>query len=187
MDTFAALALASLPPNDKVMLDKPRSREANIISRAMAKRILGVGIFFVVLLFGLVQYFKHADVTSLKQLNPADFIRNFFNFGKGDGLSAYELSLFFTIFVLLQFWNMFNAKAFMTGKSAFAALPQCGGFLVTALVILIGQWCIVTFGGVMFNVTPLALGDWAIIIAATSIVLWAGELARLIASERGKA
>lgn len=187
MDTFAALALASLPPNDKVMLDKPRSRAANIISRAMAKRIFGVGIFFVMLLFGLVQYFKHTDVTSLAQFSPTDFGRYFFNFGKGDGLSAYELSLFFTIFVLLQFWNMFNAKAFMTGKSAFAALPQCGGFLATALVILIGQWCIVTFGGVMFNVTPLTLGDWAIIIAATSIVLWAGELARLIAPERGKA
>jgi Ca2+-transporting ATPase len=185
MDTFAALALASLPPNEAVMRDKPRNREANIVSGPMAKRILGVGIFFVVLLFGLVQYFKHAEITSLTQFSLADFGKSFFNFHKGNGLSSYELSLFFTIFVLLQFWNMFNAKAFMTGRSAFFSLGKCGGFMLIAVVILVGQWVIVTFGGPMFNVTPLATKDWGIILGATSLVLWFGELARA-AGGRGK-
>ncbi|OQA84431.1 MAG: Calcium-transporting ATPase [Lentisphaerae bacterium ADurb.Bin242] len=187
MDTFAALALASLPPDEKVMLDKPRNREANIITGPMMTQILGVGMFFVILLFGLVQYFKHADITSLTQFSPADFCKHFFNFGKGNGLSPYELSLFFTIFVLLQFWNMFNAKAFMTEKSSFAGLDKCGGFLSIALVILAGQWGIVTFGGAMFNVTPLALKDWGIILAATSLVLWGGELVRLFQPGRNNA
>jgi len=179
MDTFAALALASLPPNEQVMLEKPRKTTDHIINRAMAKSILFVGLIFVVLLFGLVQYFKHTDITSLTQFNLADFGRSFFDFSAGDGLSAYELSLFFTIFVMLQFWNMFNAKAFMTGKSAFASLSKCGGFLAIALVILVGQWLIVTVGGEMFNVTALHLTDWAIIIGATSIVLWIGEIVRM--------
>lgn len=180
MDTFAALALASLPPNEKVMMDKPRDREANIITGPMMTQILVVGLFFVILLFGLIQYFKHADITSLTQFSPADFCRHFFDFRKGDGLSPYELSLFFTIFVLLQFWNMFNAKAFMTDKSSFAGLDKCNGFLCIALVILAGQWGIVTFGGAMFNVTPLALKDWIIILATTSLVLWTGELGRFL-------
>jgi Ca2+-transporting ATPase len=146
----------------------------------MAKSILGVGIFFVLVLFGLVQYFKHADITSLAQFNIADFGRSYFDFGAGDGLSAYELSLFFTIFVLLQFWNMFNAKAFMSGKSAFASLSQSSGFLLIAVVILVGQWLIVTVGGEMFNVVPLKLSDWGIIIGVSSLVLWIGEIVRLI-------
>jgi Ca2+-transporting ATPase len=179
MDTFAALALASLPPNEKVMKNKPRKTTDYIISRPMAKSILGVGIFFVVLLFGLVQYFKHAEITSLNGFSFSGFISNFFNFSAGNGLSPYELSLFFTIFVMLQFWNMFNAKAFMSGKSAFAALGQCKGFLAIAVVILFGQWLIVTIGGEMFNVVPLQWGDWGIILGATSLVLWIGELARL--------
>jgi Ca2+-transporting ATPase len=175
MDTFAALALASLPPNEKVMNDKPRKTTDHIINKAMAKSILGVGLVFVVLLFGLVQYFKHADITSLTQFCFTDFGRSFFDFSAGNGLSAYELSLFFTIFVMLQFWNMFNAKAFMTGKSAFASLNQSKGFLMIALVILIGQWLIVTIGGEMFNVTSLYLTDWLIIIGSTSIVFWVRE------------
>lgn len=187
MDTFAALALASLPPNEGVMLEKPRSRSANIISRTMGKRIVGVGVFFVVLLFGLVQYFKHENIVSLTQFNLTDFAKHFFDFSKGDGLSAYELSLFFSFFVLLQFWNMFNAKAFMTGKSAFASLGKCRGFMAIALVILGGQWVIVTFGGAMFNVTPLALKDWGIILVATSLVLWVGELGRLFSRTAKKA
>jgi Ca2+-transporting ATPase len=146
----------------------------------MAKGILGVGIAFVILLFGLLQYFKHVEIDSLTGFNFMDFLRNFFNFGSGDGLSAYELSLFFTVFVMLQFWNMFNAKAFMTGKSAFRSLKNCSGFLLIAVVILAGQWIIVTLGGEMFNVTPLKLIDWGIIIASTSIVLWIGEIARLV-------
>ena len=179
MDTFAAMALASLPPNGQVMSNKPRKTTDHIISKPMAKRILGVGLLFVVLLFGLVQYFKHADITSLMQFSIKDFGRSYFDFSVGNGLSAYELSLFFTIFVMLQFWNMFNAKAFMTGQSAFAILNKCKGFLLIALVILVGQWLIVTIGGRMFSVTALQLTDWAIIIGSTSVVLWIGELFRI--------
>ncbi len=180
MDTFAALALASLPPNEKVMKDSPRKTGDHIITRSMAGRILGVGIFFVVLLFGLVQYFKHADITSLTQFDFAGFGRSFFDFGAGNGLSAYELSLFFTIFVLLQFWNMFNAKAFMSGKSAFASISRSSGFLLIAVVILAGQWLIVTLGGEMFNVVPLRWADWGIVIVATSPVFLIGEILRLV-------
>ena len=180
MDTFAALALASLPPNEKVMLDKPRQSTDHIISRPMVKNILSVGLLFVVLLFGLVQYFKHAEILSLLQFDFVDFGRSFFDFSPGNGLSAYELSLFFTIFVMLQFWNMFNAKAFMTDNSVFASLSQCKGFLLTALIIIVGQWIIVTIGGEMFNVTALQLTDWAIIIGGSSVVLWVGELRRMV-------
>ena len=183
MDTFAALALASLPPNEKVMNDKPRQTSDFIISKSMWKSILGVGIFFVILLFGFVQYFKHAEINSLTDFSIVDFGRNFFNFSHGNGLSPYELSLFFTIFVMLQFWNMFNAKAFMTGKSAFASIGKCSGFLAIALVILVGQWLIVTIGGEMFNVTPLKLTDWGIIIGLTSLVLWVGEIVRVLKKE----
>ncbi|MDR1936865.1 MAG: calcium-translocating P-type ATPase, PMCA-type [Tannerellaceae bacterium] len=184
MDTFAALALASLPPNEKVMKDKPRKTTDHIINRTMAKSILSVGLLFVVLLFGLIQYFKQADITSLCQFNLRDFGYSFFNFNGGSGLTPYELSLFFTVFVMLQFWNMFNAKAFMTGKSAFHSLNTCRGFLLIAAVILAGQWIIVSIGGKMFNVVPLKLADWGIIIGATSVVLWVGEAARLIGKIR---
>jgi len=161
MDTFAALALASLPPNEMVMNNKPRKTSDFIINKPMAKAILGVGLLFVVILFGLIQYFRHVDITSLSQFNVGDYFCNFFNFTRADsGLSPYELSLFFTIFVLLQFWNMFNAKAFMSGKSAFASLSQSSGFIAIAAVILVGQWLIVTFGGTMFNVVPLSWSDW---------------------------
>ncbi len=180
MDTFAALALASLPPNPKVMNDKPRQTSDHIINKKMAKSIVSVGIFFVVLLLGLLQYFKHADITALSQFNFVDFGRSFFDFSKGNGLSPYELSLFFTIFVLLQFWNMFNAKAFMTGKSALSTLGKSKGFLAVAVVILVGQWLIVTIGGEMFNVVPLKLADWGIVIVVTSFVLWVGEVRRFV-------
>ena len=180
MDTFAAVALASLPPNEKVMENKPRKTTDFIISKSMWKNILGVGIFFVIVLFGLLQYFKHADITTLKDFNFIEFGKSFFDFESGNGLSTYELSLFFTIFVMLQFWNMFNAKAFMTGKSTFASINRCGGFLLIALVIFIGQWLIVTVGGGMFSVEPLKLVDWGIIIGATSPVLWVGEIIRLV-------
>jgi Ca2+-transporting ATPase len=179
MDTFAALALASLPPSEKVMKDKPRKTTDFIISNAMWKSILGVGVIFVILLLGFVQYFKHADITSLNDFSLAEYFANYFNFSIGNGLSPYELSLFFTIFVILQFWNMFNAKAFMTGKSAFANLKNSTGFIAIAAVILAGQWVIVTIGGEMFNVVPLKLNDWFIIIGSTSVVLWIGEIIRL--------
>ena len=156
MDTFAAIALASLPPTHTVMADKPRRDTEPIISRAMAWNVFGVGGLFTILLLALLLIMQH------------------------DGLDSYELSLFFTTFVMLQFWNMFNAKAFMTGRSAFHRLTECRGFLLIAFVILVGQILIVELGGPMFNVTPLRLGDWLIIIAVTSLVLWAGELLRAL-------
>ncbi|MDR0415630.1 MAG: calcium-translocating P-type ATPase, PMCA-type, partial [Prevotellaceae bacterium] len=187
MDTFAALALASLPPNEEVMKDKPRRATDRIISTAMARSIVGVGAIFVFLLFGLLQYFKHSNVTSLADFSAKGFFSEFFNFGGGNGLTPYELSLFFTIFVMLQFWNMFNAKAFMSGRSAFAQLGRCGGFLAIAIAILAGQWLIVTVGGEMFSVVPLKLSDWGIIIVATSLVLWAGEAVRMFGRLRAQA
>jgi len=181
MDTFAALALASLPPSQRVMNDPPRQRKANIITKEMARGIFGVGGLFVLLLFGFIQYFKNEDITSLTQFSITDYFVNFFHFGSFEnGLSAYELSLFFSIFVMLQFWNMFNAKAYRTGRSAFAEIGKSQGFIMIAAAIIIGQVVITTFGGAMFSVTPLLLTDWCLIIAATSSVLWIGELLRLI-------
>ena len=185
MDTFAALALASLPPSNRVMNDKPRARGANIITKPMTKGIFGVGGFFVVLLFGFIQYFKNEDITSLTQFSITDYFSHFFHFGAPkNGLSAYELSLFFSIFVFLQFWNMFNAKAYRTGKSTFYSIGKSQGFILIATVIVIGQVFITTFGGQMFNVTPLKLTDWTIIIGATSLVLWTGEILRAIKTEK---
>ena len=174
MDTFAAMALASLPPSQAVMKEKPRSREAFIINRPMWKSIIGAGGMFFLFLLGLLYYFEHTDITSLTQIGSVAM-------GANTGLSGYELSLFFTIFVFLQFWNMFNARAFETGRSAFH-FKGCGGFGLIALIILIGQILIVTFGGEFFNVEPLKAVDWAIIIGGTSIVLWIGELIRLFKS-----
>ncbi len=153
MDTFAAMALSSLPPSPAVMTEKPRDRRAFIINRDMTWQIIGVGCaFFVLLLFLLYTYEHH-------------------------GWSLYEQSLFFTIFVMLQFWNMFNARAFATGGSALT-LSGCKGFIFIALLVFFGQILIVTFGGRMFNVTPLCWRDWLLIIGATSFVLWIGEVWR---------
>lgn len=174
MDTFAAMALASLPPSEAVMADKPRSRTAFIINRPMWQGIIGLGLLFTVLLFALLMLFRNYDIQSLTAL--ADLSAH----AKSDGkLSSYELSLFFTIFVMLQFWNMFNARAFETGRSAFH-FKDCNSFLAIALFILVGQWLIVSFGGKMFSVVPLHAADWGIIIIATSVVLWVGELNRVI-------
>jgi Ca2+-transporting ATPase len=157
MDTFAAGALASLPPNLKVMQNKPRKSTDFIISPSMRSTILIVGFSFVALLMGLLFYFTN------------------------DGeISRYDLSRFFTIFVLLQFWNMFNAKAFATGKSAFSNMGKSIGFVIVATVILVGQILIVEFGGEVFRTVPLSLKDWIIIIASTSMVLWIGEARRLL-------
>ena len=158
MDTFAAGALASLPPNERVMKDKPRRSGKDgdfIITRPMAYNIFGVGIAFVVILMGVLYYF-HTQT----------------------GLTPHDLSWFFSFFVMLQFWNMFNAKAFMEGRSAFANLKESKSFLFVALLIIIGQYLIVTFGGEMFSVVPLSLKDWGIIIGLSSLVLWIGEIAR---------
>ena len=181
MDTFAALALASLPPNEKVMQRKPRKADEHIISKKMAAAILGTGLTFLAVLFGILQYFKHEHVTSLTQLSLRKFFAFYCDFDSGNELSPYELSLFFTIFVLLQFWNMFNAKAFGSGHSAFFELHKClSGFVAVAFTILAGQLVIVTIGGEMFNVVPLHPADWGIIIGATSLALWTGEGVRLL-------
>ena len=176
MDTFAAMALASLPPAESVMKEKPRSRSAFIINRPMWRFIIGVGGIFFLILLGILWIFEHYSVDSMTQLfsfspQPAVDAEN-------PSLTAYELSMFFTLFVFLQFWNLFNARAFATGRSAFH-FKGCGGFLFIALVILLGQILIVSIGGEFFNVTPLRLSDWAIIIGSTSLVLWIGEFFRL--------
>ncbi|ATA67884.1 calcium-translocating P-type ATPase, PMCA-type [Capnocytophaga cynodegmi] len=181
MDTFAALALASLPPSKEVMNDLPRKRNTNIVTPVMSRIIFGVGGFFVVLLFGFVQYFKHTDIQSLTQFSISDYFRYFLDFSKvPNGLTAYELSLFFSIFVMLQFWNMFNAKAYRTGKSTLNQMGKSQGFMLIALVIVLGQIFITTFGGEMFSVTPLKTIDWLIIIGGTSFVLWLGEIGRFL-------
>ena len=174
MDTFAAMALASLPPSHAVMKEKPRSRTAFIINRPMWSSIIGVGGIFFLLLLVLLFIFEHYSVTSLTEMFA--FIPQT---GEGATLTPYELSLFFTIFVFLQFWNMFNARAFETGRSAFH-FKGAGGFVLIALAILIGQIAIVELGGQFFSVTPLKFMDWVIIIASTSLVLWIGELIRLV-------
>ena len=160
MDTFAAAALASLPPSWAVMKDKPRKSGVNgdfIITRNMALNIFAyAAVFVAVQMFILLAY-------------------------KADGaITAVEMSEFFTIFVLLQFWNMFNAKAYMTGTSAFSGLHKSASFLVVALVILLGQYLIVTYGGTMFGVTPLPFATWGKIILCTSLVLVLPELWRVV-------
>ena len=172
MDTFAAMALASLPPSRSVMHSAPRDRKAFIITGSMWRFILGVGGLFFLLLFVLLYVFEHADISSPSQLlHPV--------LGAYRGLTPYELSIFFTIFVFLQFWNMFNARAFMTGRSAFH-LKGCGEFEFIVLAIFIGQIVIVQFGGNFFNVVPLTLRDWLLIIIGTSPVLLIGEALRLL-------
>jgi Ca2+-transporting ATPase len=158
MDTFAAGALASLPPSWSVMNDRPRRSGEHgdfIISKSMARTIFGTGIFFTILL-----------VAAMLVLQD-----------KGH-LSPHDLSWFFTFFVMLQVWNMFNAKAFMTGRSALAGLWKSKSFLWVIVLIVVGQYLIVTFGGKMFNVVPLSLNDWLTISAMTMPVLLFGEIAR---------
>lgn len=175
MDTFAAMALASLPPSEDVMREKPRSRTSFIINRPMTWRIVGVGGAFFLFLIGLVWLFEHSSVNSMLDVFRAPI-------GQADGLSPYELSLFFTIFVMLQFWNMFNARAFDTGTSAFH-FKNCGGFIVIAAIILLGQIVIVNVGQEFFNVVPLKFSDWICIILGTSLVLWIGEIARFLGTK----
>ena len=172
MDTFAAMALASLPPTERVMRDKPRNRKDFIINRFMGIAIIGTGILFFALLLVLLYIFQHVDIHSFSELFSAQL-------GAYQGLNPYEESLFFTIFVMLQFWNMFNARAYKTGRSAFN-FKDCESFGLIALIIVVGQVLIVSFGGKMFNVVPLKAIDWLIVIGGTSIVLWIGEIFRLI-------
>lgn len=158
IDTFAAAALASLPPTPKVMEEKPRKPTDFIISPKMRNYILGIGITFSILLLGMIYWFTKS-------------------YG---AITRYELSIFFTTFVMLQFWNMFNAKAFLSHGSAFKNLKNSTGFLIVMLVIPIGQYLIVEFGGDVFRTVPIALKDWGIIIGLTSLVLWIGEILRLL-------
>jgi P-type Ca2+ transporter type 2C len=180
MDTFAALALASLPPTKTVMAEKPRSVNEHIL-KGMGAGILGVGGIFTVILLGLCSYFQHTDITCLTDIFNGTAV-----WGENNGLSAYELGLFFTIFVMLQFWNMFNAKAFMTSDSAFKGISwkDTKWFIVIALVIFVGQVLMTECPGLqeMFNVAEggVKLTDWVIITVATSFVLWIGEIMRMI-------
>ena len=164
MDTFAAGALASLSPSWAVMKERPRKSGENgdfIITKSMTRNIFIVGAIFVAVQVALLMWLS-----------------------RDGGLTAYGQSEFFTFFVMLQFWNMFNAKAYLSGSSAFKGLWENKSFLLVCLVILLGQFLIVTFGGEMFDVVPLSFESWAVIIASTSVVLWIGELLRLLGKKR---
>lgn len=156
MDTFAAMALASISPSMDVMNEKPRKRTDFIITPAMRNNILGVGLGFLVILMGLLAYFKTLP----------------------GGMDVHHLTVFFTIFVMLQFWNLFNASVFGTNHSIFKDASHALGMLSVALIILVGQSLIVTFGGKVFRTEPLPLMEWLYIIGGTSIVLWIGEIWR---------
>ena len=158
MDTFAALALASIPPSESVMQEKPRSSNDFIISKAMRSYILGVGGAFLIILMGMLYWFNHAE----------------------GGMTPERLTIFFTFFVMLQFWNLFNARVFGTTDSAFKGISKSYGMELIVLAILIGQFLIVQFGGAVFRTVPLDLVTWVIIIASTSLVLWVGEAIRFI-------
>lgn len=187
MDTFAALALASLPPSESVMNEKPRSKDAHILTKPMVQSILSIGIIFVIVLLGFIQYFKHVEVNTLMDFSFKDYLANFFNFNivNAENYSTYEHSLTFTIFVFLQFWNLFNAKAFHTGKSGFRNPTRSfGGFELALVIILLGQFLIITLGGEMFNVEPLKWHDWLICIIGTSPVIIIGEIIRFLKKEK---
>ena len=167
MDTFAALALASLPPSHEVMSDKPRKASDFIINKSIGFGILFCGIVFFLVMFALLVYCERR--------------------GKG-GVDVHELTMFFTTFVMIQFWNLFNAKALMSHHTAFRHFLKDKGMILVLVLVLVGQWIIVTFGGEMFRTTPLSLHEWLLIIGSTSVVLWAGELwrafKRMIAKRR---
>ena len=158
MDTFAALALASIPPSETVMNDKPRRSTDFIISKAMRYNIIGVGTTFLIILLGMIYYFTNTD----------------------SGMTDYRLTVFFTFFVMLQFWNLFNARVFGTTNSAFKGLSKSYGMELIVLAILGGQFLIVQFGGAVFRTTPLDWQTWLMIIGSSSLVLWIGELIRLV-------
>ncbi len=180
MDTFAALALASLPPTKTVMAEKPRSVNERIL-KGMGAGILCVGGIFTAILLGLCVYFQHTEINCLTDIFDGTAV-----WGPNTGFNEYELGLFFTIFVMLQFWNLFNAKAFMTSDSAFKGISwkNTKWFIVIALVIFVGQVLMTECPGLqeMFNVAEggVKFIDWVIITVATSFVLWIGEALRLL-------
>ena len=167
MDTFAALALASLPPSHEVMKEKPRKASDFIINKSIGFGILFCGIVFFLVMFALLVYCERR--------------------GKG-GVDVHELTMFFTTFVMIQFWNLFNAKALMSHHTAFRHFLKDRGMILVLVLVLVGQWIIVTFGGEMFRTTPLSLHEWLLIVGSTSVVLWVGELwrgfKRMIAKRR---
>lgn len=171
MDTFAAMALASLPPSESVMHEKPRRRSDFIITPAIARAIGLTGTGFVLLLFGALEFMRHYDFPSLLALLQGGWQAH-----APAELTRYELSLFFSLFVFLQLWNLFNAKAFDTRQSAFSQLLREPAFLGVLGIILTGQVLIVTFGGIMFNVQALSPADWLLLAATTSSVLWGREI-----------
>ena len=175
MDTFAAIALASLPPSRKVMNDKPRDRKASILSPTMRKDILGVGFFFFFLLVAMLYIFEHGDYTSMR-----DLFQNL-HICERDGLSTYELTLLFTTFVMTHFFYLFNARAFETGKSALH-FKGCQGLLLIVAVIFLGQIAMVEIPMLQdfFNVCSLKLEDWIVIILGSSLVLWVREIWNLL-------
>lgn len=175
MDTFAAIALASLPPSRRVMENKPRDRNASILSKPMRIEILGVGFFFFFLLVAMLYIFEHGEYTSMRDL----FLN--LHIGERDGLSTYELTLLFTTFVMTHFFYLFNARAFETGRSALH-FKGCNGLLTIVAIILIGQIAMVEVPGLQqfFNVEGLKLIDWVIIIIGSSLVLWVREIWHLL-------
>jgi Ca2+-transporting ATPase len=186
MDTFAAMALSSLPADKGVLYDEPRRQDSHIIDRMMLCRIVGVGVLFFFILTGLWQLLWHVNVDSVSELFTWDSVKVFFTeYARMDKikthLSGKELGIFFSIFVMLQFWNMFNAKAYMSGTSALSGIFRSHTFLFVVALILVGQWFIVTYGGTMFSVVPLSAKTWAKIIVGTSLVLVVPELLRTLA------
>lgn len=168
MDTFGAMALASLPPSPKVMQDKPRDRKAFIINKPMAMNIIGVGGFFFLLTLVFFHIFQHADIQQMSDLLSLKL-------GEANTLSPYEQTLLFSIFVMTHFWYMFNARAFETGQSALH-FKGCKGFGMITLIIVAGQILIVEVLYDFFNVVPMKLEDWIIITVLSSLVLWVREL-----------
>lgn len=186
MDTFAAMALASLPPSESVMADKPRNREAFIIDRPMLSEIFGVGGFFFVMLFFFLLVFKHADVQSLTDMISINYQTLFagigtLSFWTEGNLSEYELTLLFTIFVMTHFFYLFNARAFETHRSALH-FKGCRGLLYISGIIIVGQIIMVETPVLQqfFNVIGLSLQDWIIIIIGSSFVLWIREAWHLV-------
>ena len=170
MDTFAALALASLPPSEEFMNRPPRRRNDFIISRPMYTRIIGVGLLFTVMIYGLLQYLRIYRIESLTQFNFCDYLGSIFTVG-GDNLTPADLTILFTFFVFLQFWNLFNARAFDSGHSAFNDARHSLVFFATLGVIIAGQFLIVYVGGEMFNVVALPFSEMLTILAVTSPVM----------------
>lgn len=182
MDTFAALAFASLPPSMEVMKNKPRRSTDFILSRDMIYRILSTGILFMVILFGLMQCFRNNDIKSISYLveYPGTFFASMFDFGGNGEFTPVELSMFFSVFVFFQIWNLFNAKAFKSGHTAFFNIKGSKVFFMVVVGIIIGQIAIVTFGGKMFSVVPLTLENWAYIFATTSLIMIVPAILKII-------